>query len=153
MCFKRKMLNFMMKDIHLYAELVGNSFISPNKCHCKYRGIALHLQKIGHEGNFWYKKTARKYFLFEASDSEEWLNQNKVRVFESFGHSIYYQKCKCRLIYLHSKITMTHNMVPYLRIYCTCTYTEVTAPLRYFYLYRVVPTQLLCWSICVGTPR
>ena len=28
-----------------------------------------------------------------------------------------------------------------------------TAPLKYFCCFHVIPTQLLCWSTCVGTPR
>ena len=29
--------------------------------------------------------------------------------------------------------------------------SNITAPLKYLYCYHVVPTQLLCWSTCVGT--
>ena len=31
--------------------------------------------------------------------------------------------------------------------------SNITAPLKYLYCYHVAPTQLLCWSTCVGTQR
>ena len=53
----------------------------------------------------------------------------------------------------HSKFTTNSNTVPTQLLHWYLHRSNSDAPLKLLNCYHIVPTQLLCWSTCMSTPR
>ena len=93
--------------------------------------------------------------LFVFCDQSLWNFVRLLNTFRGLGEGGVLWVMFC----LHCKITMSlwpTNMVPYYTVTALIpTQKHYITPSKYLFIYHEIPTQLLCWSTCMGsgTPR